>query len=225
MRVIAASTAATAIPSVDVVAASFSSDPVAYSNVWYQSCPLTSATESDERDHAAQRDEQEGEHTAADTDDASSVLEAPSATEELTTLARRFNLTHGAVNAFPPSLQRLGHDVPKDTLTILGTERRAKLDQTNTFVHFGLSKGLEQALDNAPLPQEVHLQTNIDGLPLFKSASVGFWSIICRVTNCGDSTHFIVSLFWDSGKPPKLVNFLEPFLKKVKELTSSGMVF
>lgn len=94
-RDIAASTAAVATPSVDIIAASSPSDPVFVSgNDWCPSSPYTSATESDESYQATYRDEQQGEHmmpdtesSCSDTNEASYVQEAPSATEELATLA------------------------------------------------------------------------------------------------------------------------------------------
>lgn len=147
----------------------------------------------------------------------------PSATEELAAVARQRGLSHGTVNAFAAVLRKLGHDVPKDARTILGTERRALLQQDNTFVHFGLKKGIIEALSQEAAPSEITLQANVDGLPLFKSSSVGFWPILCRVTNSADSTPFIVSLFCGSGKPPDLEAFLGPFLLEMQELIQDGL--
>ncbi|CAN7978443.1 unnamed protein product [Ixodes persulcatus] len=233
MRDIAASTAATATPCMNIGAASPANDSPT------ESCASTSSSGSEtESDHDTNRDDLPAEQRMQDSpeemsSDSCSDVDAepsseqpePSATEELATIARRFGLTHEAVNAFAASLRRLGHDVPKDARTILGTERKAQLEQANTFIHFGLVKGLTESLGDALLPQELHLQASIDGLPLFKSSSVGFWPILCRVTNCGDSTPFVVSLFCDSGKPPNLETFLRPFLDEVQELKTNGMVF
>lgn len=237
MREIAASTAATATPCVNTGAASSANDSPPESCARTSSSSDESESES-ESDHDTSRDDLPPEQRMPDypsemtsdpcldaDDEPSSEQPEPSATEELATLARRFNLTHGAVNAFAETLRRLGHDVPRDARTILGTERKAQLGHANTFIHFGLVKGLKESLGDVLRPQELHLQASIDGLPLFKSSSVGFWPILCRVTNCGDSTPFVVSLFCDSGKPSNLETFLRPFLEEVQELTANGMVF
>lgn len=140
-------------------------------------------------------------------------------------LARRFNFTHEAINETAAALRRLGHDVPKDARTILGTERKAPLEQDRTFIHFGLQKGLQQALQGKPVPHELLLQASIDGLPLWRTSGIGFWPILCRLTNCGDSTPFVVSMFCDNGKPPDLQSFLGPFLVEVEKVTSSGLFY
>ncbi|CAN8027011.1 unnamed protein product [Ixodes persulcatus] len=147
------------------------------------------------------------------------------ATEELAVLARRFNFSHEAVNATAAALRRLGHDVPRDARTILGTQRKAPLEQDDTFVHFGLIKGLEQALEGKVVPQELLIQVNIDGLPLYKSSNVGFWPVLCRLTNCGESTPFVVSLFCGRGKPPDLSSFVAPFLQEMEALIANGLFY
>ncbi|CAN7985170.1 unnamed protein product [Ixodes hexagonus] len=147
------------------------------------------------------------------------------ATEELAILARRFNFTHKAVNATAAALRRPGHDVPKDARTILGTQRKAPLEQERRFLHLGLRKGLEQALDKQVVPQELVIQVNVDGLPLFNSSSMGFWPILCRLANCGDGAPFIVSLFCDKGKPPNLSRFLGPFLRRIEDLMTNGLFY
>ncbi|CAN7943547.1 unnamed protein product, partial [Ixodes hexagonus] len=124
-----------------------------------------------------------------------------SATEELAAVARRRGLSHGTVNTIAAIFRKLGHDVPKDARTILGTERRAPIQDDDPFIHFGLKRGIIEALGEGAAPSEIVIQLNIDGLPLFKSSSVCFWPILCRVMNSGDSTPFIVSLFCDTTKP------------------------
>ncbi|KAG0425201.1 hypothetical protein HPB47_027604, partial [Ixodes persulcatus] len=89
----------------------------------------------------------------------------------------------------------------------------------------GIEEGIRDALRKLPAPSEVILQGNIDGLPLFKSSQVCFWPILCKVTNCGDSAPFIVSLFCGKGKPPCLESYLGPFLEEVQALTKDGLFF
>ncbi|KAG0444744.1 hypothetical protein HPB47_013433 [Ixodes persulcatus] len=106
----------------------------------------------------------------------------------------------------------------------MGTQRTTGINDVG-FVHFGLEEGIRDALTKLPAPCEVILQGNIDGLPLFKSLQVCFWPISCKVTNCGDSAPFIVSLFCGKGKTPCLESYLRPFLEEVQALTKDGLIF
>ncbi|KAG0442536.1 hypothetical protein HPB47_015671 [Ixodes persulcatus] len=148
-----------------------------------------------------------------------------SAREEFAHIAEKHNLTHASVNDVLDFCRRRGiSDLPKDARTLMQTERKAQLDSSGSFVHFGLAEGIRQALGPGPVPRELKLQGNIDGLPLFKSSQIGFWPILCRITNIEASVPFMVSVYCGAGKPPNLQKYLDPFLEEVVELTCSGMV-
>lgn len=72
--------------------------------------------------------------------------------------------------------------------------------------------------------EKLTLQANINGLPLFKSLSVGFWPILCRVMNSANSTPFIASLFCGRGKPTNLEAFLGHFLLETQELIQGSLL-
>lgn len=151
--------------------------------------------------------------------------QVPSAAEELAAIASRHNLTHASINDILDFCRRRGiSDLPKDARTVMCTERKAQLDQSGSFVHFGLLEGIRQALGPGNLPQEVKLQANIDGVPLFKSSQTSFWPILCRLTNV-PSAPFVVSVYCGGGKPPNLERYLAPFLEELVGLVSNGLVF
>lgn len=100
-------------------------------------------------------------------------------------------------------LRRGISDVLKNTRTVMQTERKAQLDASGSFVRFGLAKGICQMLGSSPVPQELKLQGNIDGLPLFKSSQIGFRPILCRITNIEASVVYDEHLLWcrEAAKP------------------------
>lgn len=183
-----------------------------------------SATEANTSDVSSTETRTASTTNEGEGDDEYEHVQAPSATEELAAVARQRALSHGTINAFAAVLRRLGHDVPKDARTILGTERKAILEEDCTFAHFGLKKGLMQALHGQTVPPEIILQISIDGLPLFKSSGISFWPILCRITNTANSTPFLVSLFCGKGKPPVLERFLGPFLSEMTQLMEDGLI-
>ncbi|XP_064463148.1 uncharacterized protein LOC135374080 [Ornithodoros turicata] len=142
---------------------------------------------------------------------------------QLARLSLKHNLTHSCINDIAALLRSCGHDVPKDARTVLGTQRKAPVEQDGTFVHFGLKAGILESLQLGMPPSEISLQVNIDGLPLYKNSSTCFWPILCMVTNHGAREPFLVSVYCGEGKPPDLNSFLEPFLEEVKDLTAHGI--
>lgn len=148
-----------------------------------------------------------------------------SAAEEFALIAAKHNMTHANINDVLSFCRRRGiSGLPKDARTVMKTERKACLDQNDSFVHFGLEQGIRQAVGSGQVPSCIELQGNIDGIPLFKSSQTTFWPILCRVTNIKASTPFMVSVYCGTGKPPNCGNYLAPFLEEVHRLTANGMM-
>ncbi|KAM7290320.1 hypothetical protein ISCGN_026965 [Ixodes scapularis] len=150
-----------------------------------------------------------------------------SACDELASIAGKHNMSHVCLNDVLAFCRRRGiAGQPKDARTVLCTERKSRLEQCDKFVHFGLEEGIRQSLQGCPIPKEIKLQGNIDGLPLFKSAQVSFWPLLCRITNLTPlPSPFMVSLYCGTGKPPNLEQYLYAFLEEAHKLTVHGMVF
>ena len=73
---------------------------------------------------------------------------------------------------------------------------------------------------NRNVPTELHLQFNIDGLPLFKSSSVQFWPILAHVV----STHYVFPVaIYVEQKPADFHLFLNEFVSEVSALCSEGL--
>lgn len=105
----------------------------------------------------------------------------------------------------------------------MGTERKACTAQSETFAHFGLRKRLAESLGSGSLASELRLQAHVDAMPLYRNSSTGMWRILCRVTNVGDSTPFLVNLYCGEGKPPDVSAFLSPFIDELEELRAGGL--
>lgn len=72
---------------------------------------------------------------------------------------------------------------------------------------------------------KIHLQVNIDGLPLFKSSSVELYPILGMCPQLVDDTPFAIACFSGNGKPDPLDAFLKDFMDEVKVLRANGFIF
>ncbi|CAN7998164.1 unnamed protein product, partial [Ixodes hexagonus] len=92
------------------------------------------------------------------------------------------------------------------------------------YRHFGLAPELEHNLRNVEhLPSVLHLNINIDGLPLRKSTKEQFWPILCQVTNCGSGTPFPVGVFYGLSKALEANEFLRPLVDDSNASLDSGV--
>lgn len=121
--------------------------------------------------------------------------------------------------------------LPKCAKTFLGTNKFQnkieKLDDSDTgeFVYFGLEKYLQQCV-NSKLHEVHHLQLliNVDGIPLYKSSSIQFWPILCKVFNQPDIYKlFVVAVCCGKQKPINANNYLRKFVAEVNHLQEVGI--
>jgi hypothetical protein len=143
---------------------------------------------------------------------------------KLLALAIYFKLPNTVLNVFLALLHFLGHNVPMDARTIRRTPRNGP--SSDNFHHFGLTKKLiEKVKSNCPTSnkRELLLQINVDGIPLYKSSKIGFWPILCFISNINDHRLFIVSIFCGNGKPDCIESFFGPFIEEMERLESNGL--
>jgi len=119
--------------------------------------------------------------------------------------------------------------LPKDARTVLKTPRNVKVDPMGDgkFVYLGLAKYLREFLDvnkvYAASCNKLDLLFNVDGLPLFNSARIQSWPILCKIFRVKVSP-FPVAIFCGTSKPP-LEEFLEQFIIELKQLLAEGLLF
>jgi len=83
--------------------------------------------------------------------------------------------------------------------------------------HFGIAAGIS-SLDLSQFESnELKLQFNIDGLPLFKSSSVEFWPILCLAKNTLTAP-FVVGLYSGKKKPSSLNEYLDEFVRDLNSV-------
>lgn len=71
----------------------------------------------------------------------------------------------------------------------------------------------------------IRLLINVDGMPLSVSGNTSFWPILCKIYYRFDVYKpFIVCIYCGKSKPKFLEKFLDPFLNKINELHTNGIV-
>ncbi|XP_067206952.1 uncharacterized protein [Linepithema humile] len=94
------------------------------------------------------------------------------------------------------------------------------------FVYFGIAAGLERCVNKNLHPtNELQLQFNCDGLPLYKSSAKQFWPILCKVhVNPDVYKPFLVAVFCGIEKPNNLDEYLCEFVQEMNELSRNGIL-
>lgn len=110
-------------------------------------------------------------------------------------------------------------NLPKDARTLLHTpQNREVVDiAPGKYVHMGLKKGLDTIMAKHPENiTEVILDFNIDGLPISRSSTSGFWLILARIHNLLPTNVFVVGIYHGTHKPDNFADFLQPHVDELK---------
>ena len=114
-------------------------------------------------------------------------------------------ITHTALRELLMVLKNHGHSsLPRDPRSSLRVPRITGSTQKcgGEYVHLGLRSVTSNFLSNPANNCDIlQLIINIDGLPLFKSASTQLWSILAKV-NLGKPS--VVALFCGKSKPDSI---------------------
>ena len=159
--------------------------------------------------------------TVPDHDD----IDTPSITEQLAQWVLDFNINKIAVNKLLRILKPHFLSLPSVSRTLMQTPRTVAVTACGDggYVNFGLEKGIRQALlDCGTTDTEIHVQINVDGLPLFKSSNTQFWPILCLLKKPELQNPFAVVVFSGRAKPP--VSFLSSFVDELQKLMHRGML-
>ena len=146
---------------------------------------------------------------------------------ELGMWASSFGVSFVALSALLSILRVFHPSLPKDPRTLLKTPRNTAVKSVEgggSYFHFGIVNGLtlskqlfsflSSQIERIRVPT-VSLQINIDGLPLFKSASTQLWPILCRICTPVKSDPFIVGLYCGEHKPLSLDDYLHDFVEEM----------
>ena len=157
---------------------------------------------------------------------------------ELGLWASSFGISIVALSALLAVLRVYYPSLPKDPRTLLKTPRQTIVRQIDggTYFHFGIMKAIcqskqlleyfatniRQCLLQVP---NICLQINIDGLPLFKSASTQFWPILGRVCSPVQTDPFMIGLFCGEQKPQDLDEYFHDFVEDMHALNQGPVDF
>lgn len=93
------------------------------------------------------------------------------------------------------------------------------------YNHFGIFKQLERVSQLLKHCDEILVDINIDGLPLFKSSKAQLWPILIKVVNITTLSVFPVGVFLGRSKPNNIEEFLHEFIQELDILMRNGLKF
>ena len=122
-------------------------------------------------------------------------------TEELARWAVSNNISYKATTDLLKVLQHGIPDLPNDCRTLLWTNKIIKCTTLagGDYFYFGMQYWLEKYLVNLMGANILHININIDGIPLFKSSTTSLWPILACISDNQKSDVFPVALFCETA--------------------------
>lgn len=141
--------------------------------------------------------------------------------------AIRKNISHSALKDLMEIVnERIPGVLPIDPRTLLKTPKATIVKNIDggEYWHQGLSEQLKKALLTlSKIPEYIQLNFNIDGLPIFKSTKKEFWPILCNIHEKPKIEPFVIGIYYGSGKPKNLNEYLEDFVTEMETLLKNGL--
>ena len=143
--------------------------------------------------------------------------------------ANEFKIPHVALQKLLFLLRPSFPNLPKDPRTLLHTLRHYDIQcmSGGLYHHFGIAQGINQTLPselkNMPNLDCIHIQVNIDGLPIFKSTKAQFWPILGKIVKPVASDPFIIGLFSGNQKPGSIHEYLDDFITEMQHIEQHGL--
>ena len=148
---------------------------------------------------------------------------------DLAAFAVKWKLSRLACNELFSVLKKHGiKGLPADIRSAKNSLRKVENVRSmdgGCYYHFGVRSEVARNVSLIALnEEEVQLQFNVDGLPLYRSSPVDLWPILCRVI-VGDicSKVFAVAVFCGKSKPKSVDEFMNEFVREVLGLTNEGL--
>lgn len=115
-------------------------------------------------------------------------------------------------------LQEEGLEVPLSAAALLGKKDKVAIKKVfpGSYCHIGLENQLKKVGDVLKNYDEVQLDINIDGIPLFKSSRIQLWPILLKITNLKEKVRpFPVGIYVGHAKPSCVTEFCKDFVEEV----------
>ena len=149
---------------------------------------------------------------------------------DLAAYAIKWKIGRDACNELFAVLRSHGvHGLPVDCRCAKKTMRKVGdvcSMEGGSYYHFGVRDEVARNVSLLALNgEEIQLQFNIDGLPLYRSSPVDLWPILCRVILADHtcSKVFPVAIFCGKSKPKSVDEFMNQFVQEVLALTVDGL--
>jgi hypothetical protein len=136
------------------------------------------------------------------------------------------NVTHSAVGALLKILKPYHPSLPLDPRILLKTSSNYNIKQIEggEYCHIGIERGLQYLIGNSSSPVDnLELQINVDGIPLFESSSVSLWPILCLVRNIDFKEPAVIGLFCGKQKLGNAAEFLSDSISDMLTVMEKGL--
>lgn len=188
---------------------------------------LSSDCDSDSFDYS---DGDSTDESDPDDDPDVDVKKDNSLTFLLACWAVQYNITHIALGALLIILRLFHSGLPKDPRTILATGGIGSMKSIlgGMYMHLGIENALQNKINSEQglrLQPTLHLQINIDGLPLFKSSGMTLWPILGRLEESVATEPFAIGIFAGKEKPKNVHEYLHDFIVEMETLQNLGMMY
>lgn len=135
-----------------------------------------------------------------------------------------YNITNKALSGLLKILKSHNNpDLPTDARTLKCTPRKITTREVDPgrYWHFGIKRFVELMKSKGILlPNELTLNVNIDGLPIYKSSKGVYWPILGKFTELKTLKPFVIGIYFhESVKPKDLHSYLEDFVTEMKFFT------
>ncbi|XP_021707461.1 uncharacterized protein LOC110678640 isoform X2 [Aedes aegypti] len=148
--------------------------------------------------------------------------------ETLQQWAIKHNITHQAVKELLSILknQYNDNDLPMDPRTLLHTPTSTPVIDIpgGQYWHQGLENCLRNAFKDLDRNITIHLNVNVDGLPIHKSSKHQLWPILCNIHQMPNIKPMAVGIFIGKSKPLSVSDYLKPFVEELIPLMSHGIL-
>lgn len=121
-------------------------------------------------------------------------------------------------------------ELPVDSRTLLHTNLTYNVENRcgGSYIYLSLAKSLQSAIAkvhdvSVDSNIELHLQFNVDGLPVFNNSTQCIWPILCRVVKPFISPVCIAALYAGRRKPNSFNEFLQPFVDEMTSILQNGV--
>lgn len=116
-------------------------------------------------------------------------------------------------------------EVPLSLKTLFPNKQRAIIKQVSPgfYSHFGIKAQLNTIGHLLSKYDEVVVDINIDGIPLFKSSKTQLWPILFRIVNVENISIIPIGIYLGKYKPTDISEYLHEFILEMKNIMCSGI--